>query len=84
MNESSIALTIESLFNDLKTDKAEGILVHCADWGTNVRLTINDILVEMDIQSNWDGFEVSIIDGADTQHFQIDELPDLLQILNLS
>ena len=84
MKKSSMARTIESLFSDLKTDKADGILIHCADWGTNVRLTINDNLIELDIQSNWDGFDVSIIDGAETQHFQIDELPDLLQILNLS
>ena len=84
MNEPSIRHTIESLFNGLKADKVEGMLIHSADWGTNVRLTINDVLVEMDIQSNWDGFEVSLIDGAETQHFQIDELPDLLQILNLS
>ena len=84
MNDSALAITIESLFSNLKNDKAEGILVHCSDWGTNVRLTINDILVEMDIQRNWDGFDVSIIDGANTQHVQIDELSDLLPILNLS
>ena len=60
----------------------EGLLVDAADWGVNIRMTLNSQFVEIDLIKNWDGFEVILLNDQEKNTVQIDELQDLLQILN--
>ncbi len=59
----------------------EGLLVDSADWGVNIRMTLNDHFVEVDLIKNWDGFEMILLDDQNRNSVQIDELRDILQIL---
>jgi len=59
----------------------EGLLVDAADWGVNIRMTLNSQFVEIDLIKNWDGFEVILLNDQEKNTVQIDELQDLLQIL---
>ena len=59
----------------------EGLLVDSADWGVNIRMTLNDHFVEVDLIKNWDGFEMILLDDANRKSVQIDELRDILQVL---
>ena len=59
----------------------EGLLVDSADWGVNIRMTLNNEFVEVDLIKNWDGFEMILLDDQKRDSIQIDELQDILQIL---
>ena len=59
----------------------EGLLVDPADWGVNIRMTLNENFVEIDLIKNWDGFEMILLDDQNRNSVQIDELKDILQVL---
>ncbi len=84
MHGAQIEDTVRSLFTDLKQDKVESLLVHCADWGINVRMFLNGEILELDLLKNYEGYEVTFAEDRDKGSVQIDELPDLLQLLEVS
>ena len=59
----------------------EGLLVDSADWGVNIRMTLNQKFIEVDLIKNWDGFEMILLDDQNRDSVQIDELKDILEIL---
>ena len=59
----------------------EGLLVDSADWGVNIRMTLNEHFVEVDLIKNWDGFEMILLDDQSRNSVQIDELKDILEVL---
>ena len=84
MDAAQTEETIRSLLTNLKKDKVESLLVQCADWGINVRMFLNGDIVELDLMKNYEGYEVTFVDDRDKQPAQIDELPDLIQLLQVS
>ena len=84
MDGAQIEETIRSLFTDLKEDKVESLLVQCADWGINVRMFLNGEIVELDLLKNYEGYEVTFVEGRDKGPAQIDELGYLLQLLEVA
>ena len=84
MDGSLIEETIRTLFTDLKEDKVESLLVQCADWGINVRMFLNNKIVELDLLKNYEGHEVTFVEERDKEPAQIDELADLIQLLKVS
>ena len=84
MDGVQIEQTIRSLFTDLKEDKVESLLVQCADWGINVRMFLNGEIVELDLLKNYEGYEVTFVEGRDKGPAQIDELGYLLQLLEVA
>ena len=47
----------------------------------NIRMTLNEHFVEVDLIKNWDGFEMILLDDQNRNSIQIDELKDILQVL---
>ena len=84
MHGPQIEDAVRSLFTDLKQDKVESLLVQCADWGINVRMFLNGEILELDLLKNYEGYEVTFVEDSDRGSAQIDELPDLLQLLEVS
>ena len=84
MDTAQTEETIRSLLTDLKEDKVESLLVQCADCGINVRMFLNGDIVELDLVKNYNGYEVTFVDDRDKQSAQIDKLPDLIQLLQVS
>ena len=84
MHGAQIEDTVRSLFTDLKQDKVESLLVQCADWGINVRMFLNGEILELDLLKNYEGYEMTFVVERDKGSAQIDELPDLLQLLEVS
>ena len=84
MHGTQIEDTIRSLFTDLKQDKVESLLVQCADWGINVRMFLNGEILELDLLKNNEGYEVTFVEDRDKGSAQINELPGLLQLLEVS
>ena len=84
MDGAQIEETIRSLFSDLKEDKVKSLLVQCADWGINVRMFLNGEIVELDLLKNYEGYEVTFVEGRDKGPAQIDELGYLLQLLEVA
>ena len=84
MDAAQTEETIRSLLNNLKKDKVESLLVQCADWGINVRMFLNGDIVELDLMKNYEGYEVTFVDDRDKKPAQIDELPDLIKLLQIS
>ena len=72
---------IRVLLGSADIGSLEGLLVDSADWGVNIRMTLNDHFVEVDLIKNWDGFEMILLDDANRKSVQIDELRDILHVL---
>ena len=72
---------IRVLLGSGEIGELEGLLVDSADWGVNIRMTLNKNFVEVDLIKNWDGFEMILLDDQNRNSVQIDELKDILQIL---
>ena len=83
MNVTNAEETLRSLFNGLKRDKVESLLVHHSDWGINVRMFLNGNIFELDLIDNLGGYELSIAGREDTPPMQIDQLSKLTQTLQL-
>ena len=83
MHAIQIEDTVLFLFTDLKQDKAESLLVQCAGSGINVRMFLNGEILELDLLKNYEGYEVTFVEDRDKGSAQIDELPDLLQLLEV-
>ena len=62
----------------------ESLLVQSADWGINVRMFLNGVIVELDLLKNYEGYEVTYVEERDKEPAQIDELADLIQLLKVS
>ena len=73
---------IRALLSRADIGRLEGLLVDSADWGVNIRMTLNDQFVEVDLIKNWDGFEMILLDEQNRNSVQIDEIQDILQVLN--
>ena len=83
MNVTNTEETLRSLFNGLKKDKVESLLVHHSDWGINIRMFLNGDIFELDLIDNLGGYELSIVGCEDRPPMQIDELSKLTQLLQL-
>ena len=75
---------IRSQLESLKNDKVESLLVQKTDWGVNVRMFLNGHLYELDLVSNWDGYEIIFVDDQERDTVQIDELEDLVSVLGVT
>lgn len=75
---------IRSQLENLKNDKVESLLVQNTDWGLNVRMFLNGDLYELDLVSNWDGYEITFVDDRERDPVQIDELEDLVSVMGVS
>ena len=83
MNVTKTEETLRSLFDGLKRDKVESLLVHHSDWGINIRMSLNGDIFELDLINSLGGYELSIGGCEDTPPMQIDELAKLTQLLQL-
>ena len=83
MNMTNAEETLRSLFNGLKRDKVESLLVQHSDWGINIRMFLNGNIFELDLVKNLGGYELSIVGREDTPPMQIDKLSKLTQLLQL-
>ena len=81
MNSLEMENEIRVLLGSGEIGALEGLLVDSADWGVNIRMTLNENFVEVDLIKNWDGFEMILLDDQDRNSVQIDELKDILQVL---
>ncbi len=81
MNSTEMERKVRDLLSRGEIGAMEGLLVDAADWGVNIRMTLNSQFVEIDLIKNWDGFEVILLNDQEKNTVQIDELQDLLQIL---
>ena len=82
MNSTEMEREIRDLLASAEIGALEGVLVDSADWGVNIRMTLNEQFIEIDLIKNWDGFEVIMLSDQERDTVQIDELQDLLQVLN--
>ena len=83
MNSLEMENEIRALLSRADIGRLEGLLVDSADWGVNIRMTLNDQFVEVDLIKNWDGFEMILLDEKNRNSVQIDEIQDILQVLSL-
>ena len=83
MNSLEMENEIRALLSRADIGRVEGLLVDSADWGVNIRMTLNDQFVEVDLVKNWDGFEMILLDEQNRNSVQIDEIQDILQVLSL-
>ena len=83
MNSLEMENEIRALLSRADIGRLEGLLVDSADWGINIRMTLNDQFVEVDLIKNWDGFEMILLDEQNRNSVQIDEIQDILQVLSL-
>ena len=81
MNSMEMENEIRALLESADIGALECLLVDSADWGVNIRMTLNDHFVEVDLIKNWDGFEMILLDDQNRNSVQIDELRDIIQIL---
>ena len=81
MNSAEMENEIRTLLGNSDIGLLEGLLVDSADWGVNIRMTLNNEFVEVDLIKNWDGFEMILLDEQKRDSIQIDQLQDILQIL---
>ena len=81
MNSLEMENEIRALLESADIGSLEGLLVDSADWGVNIRMTLNDHFVEVDLIKNWDGFEMILLDNQKRNSVQIDEIRDILQVL---
>jgi len=81
MNSLEMENEIRTLLGGSDIGLLEGLLVDSADWGVNIRMTLNNEFVEVDLIKNWDGFEMILLDDQKRDSIQIDQLQDILQIL---
>lgn len=81
MNSLEMENEIRDLLDSADIGALEGLLVDSADWGVNIRMTLNDHFVEVDLIKNWDGFEMILLDDQNRNSVQIDEIRDILQVL---
>ena len=84
MDGSETEETIRNLFNASETDTVESLLVHCADWGINIRMFLNGKFLELDLMKNYEGYEVTFVEDREKKPVQIDELSDLLNLTGMS
>ena len=84
MNDKQKEEIVRSQLENLKNDKVESLLVQNTDWGINVRMFLNDQLYELDLVTNWDGYEVTFVDDDERDTIQIDELEDLVSVMGVS
>ena len=84
MNDKQKEEIVRSQLENLKNDKVESLLVQNTDWGINVRMFLNDQLYELDLVTNWDGYEVTFVDDDGRDTIQIDELEDLVSVMGVS
>jgi len=82
MNSLEMENEIRALLGRADIGRLEGLLVDSADWGVNIRMTLNDQFVEVDLVKNWDGFEMILLDEQNRNSVQIDEIQDILQVLS--
>ena len=83
MNSLEMENEIRALLSRADIGRLEGLLVDSADWGVNIRMTLNDQFVEVDLIKNWDGYEMILLDEQNRNSVQIDEIQDILQVLSL-
>ena len=76
MNSTEMEREIRDLLASGEIGAMEGLLVDAADWGVNIRMTLNSQFVEIDLIKNWDGFEVILLNDQEKNTVQIDELQD--------
>ena len=59
-------------------------LVQCADWGINVRMFLDNEIVELDLLKNYEGYQVTFVEERGKEPVQIDDRADLIRLLKVS
>ena len=77
MNQLELQQSVRDIFNNLIDTEVEGLLIDIADWGINIRVTIDSKFCEIDLIQNWDGYELIFYDEQRRSTLQIDEIADL-------
>ena len=77
MNQLELQQSVRDIFNNLTDIDVEGLLVDIADWGINIRVTLDSKFCEIDLIQNWDGYELIFYDEQQRSTLQIDEISDL-------
>ena len=77
MNQLELQQSVRDIFNNLTDIEVEGLLVDIADWGINIRVTLDSKFCEIDLIQNWDGYELIFYDEQQRSTLQIDEIADL-------
>ena len=81
MNQLELQQSVRDIFNNLTDIDVEGLLVDIADWGINIRVTLDSKFCEIDLIQNWDGYELIFYDEQQRSALQIDEISDLSQFI---
>ena len=81
MNQLELQQSVRDIFNNLTDIDVEGLLVDIADWGINIRVTLDSKFCEIDLIQNWDGYELIFYDEQQRSTLQIDEISDLSQFI---
>ena len=81
MNQLELQQSVRDIFNNLTDIEVEGLLVDIADWGINIRVTLDSKFCEIDLIQNWDGYELIFYDEQQRSTLQIDEISDLSQFI---
>ena len=81
MNQLELQQSVRDIFNNLIDADVEGLLVDIADWGINIRVTLNNKFCEIDLIQNWDGYELIFYDEYQRSSLQIDEISDLPRVI---
>ena len=81
MNQLELQQSVRDIFNNLTDIEVEGLLVDIADWGINIRVTLDSKFCEIDLIQNWDGYELIFYDEQQRSTLQIDEIFDLSQFI---
>jgi hypothetical protein len=82
MNQLQLQQSVRDIFYNLTDFDVEGLLVDMADWGINIRVTLNNKLCEIDLVQNWDGYELIFYDEHQRSSLQIDEISDLSRFIS--
>ena len=81
MNQLELQQSVRDIFNNLTDIDVESLLVDIADWGINIRVTLDSKFCEIDLIQNWDGYELIFYDEQQRSTLQIDEISDLSQFI---
>ena len=81
MKQLELQQSVRDIFNNLTDIDVEGLLVDIADWGINIRVTLDSKFCEIDLIQNWDGYELIFYDEQQRSTLQIDEISDLSQFI---
>ncbi len=82
MNQVALEQSVRNIFDNLTDIQVDGLLVDIADWGINIRVTLNNKFCEIDLLQNWDGYEFIFYADQQKCSLQIDDISDLSRFIS--